>query len=168
MEQQQPSSWVPDKLPEFKSRPKRVIVNDSMLTKEFLNAASSLKIKPDDLYEKIVTFGLIIAMAENDPNSTVVERDQMGRERKVDLMTETYSVEIKPVDNAMPNKRLALSIPREISDDLMDIANKHHTTIEIVLKQMFILGVKAVNSQRSQKSHYVIRDQKGNNRQITI
>lgn len=168
MEQQQPSSWVPDKLPEFKSTRKRVTLNDSLLTKKFLDTASSLQIKPDDLYKKIVTFGLIIAMTENDPSSTVVERDQMGRERKIDLMTETQQVEIKQVDSAMPNKRLALTIPGEILDELMDIANRHHTTIEIVLKQMFILGVNAANSQRNQKNLYMIKDQKGNDRQITI
>lgn len=167
MEQQPSSGWVPDKLPDFRSKPKQVTVNDPLLIKEFLGAASSLEIRPDDLYRRIVTFGLIIAIAENDPNSTIIERNQIGEERKVDLMTETYSVDIKDVYSTAPNKRLALSIPAEISDELMDIANRHHTTIEIVLKQMFVLGIKAVSSQKSQKNLYIIRDQKGNERRIS-
>lgn len=166
--EQIPSGWMQDRVPEFKSTPIPITINDPWLSRDIVDMASLLKMEPVDLCRKIVILGVIIANTENDSTSSVVERDQIGNERKVNLMSETYSIETKDIGNVVPRKNLVFSMPRVAADELMEIANRHHTTIDVVLKQIVILGIKAAKSQTSHEKSYIIRDQQGNDQQISL
>ena len=175
MSEEIPSGWVPDKLPEFRSRSIPVTINDPRLAEETLKLSSSLGIEPIELGRKFVTLGLIAAKSEEDLASTLVERDSMGREKIVHLMDQSYPVGDETTEAVRLNypstytgRKLVFSMPGVLADEFMEIANRHQTTVDDVLRKMFILGIKVGNVQNDTNISYILKNKKGSDERFTL
>lgn len=172
-----PSGWVPGKLPEFKSRHILITINDHQISVEVTELAEKFRIEPVDLGKKFIRLGLLAAEIEQNPDTSLVERDRFGRTELVLLNNQEYILDPSEAEKKVSflgteftfgRPRLELSMPGELGGVLMELGNRYQTTIDDVLRKMFILGIKVGRAQSDHDKYYIIQDKNKGDRELIL
>lgn len=175
MSTENPSSWVPDRLPDFRSKMLPITVADQALARETRTLARLLHTDPKELCRTFISLGVLAADIDRNPAEVLIERDSLGREAQVSLMTNQPSakeiqqpqIKIGPISIAW-HRDMIFHMPGELGDLFMDIANRHHTTVDEVLRHMFILGIRMSKAKHSADRTYIIREDGKNDQELTF
>src|SRR5262249_9552442 len=116
MTEQISSGWVPDKVPNSRTKKVQISVPDTLIERETFALARYFNVPADNLGRKFIKLGLLVNNIEQNPNSEIVVRDSMGRRDPIRLVTQEYQPNAlaRMEENKNQKRKLIFSMPVEL------------------------------------------------------
>lgn len=171
-------------IPEFAERDITLLmIPNSETIEAVVELVRIRRVSLSEIVGKIMKFGFFVAKTEVDDSSRIIEIDERDlTENRVQVPLEGKAkikfyrfgslgiiVDQKGFVLTLGGGNLPrVKIPSEHIDELMGIANRHHTTVEYVLEGMLRLGAQAWHQQLSGEKRYLIRSTNGEEQEIVF